>query len=360
MISNLNNLIFIFSIAIILSLIIAKLLIILAHKFNILDQPLLPRKIHTKPIPLLGGAGIYLSFLIIVLILWQTDQLLDPRMSLSLIVSFLVASFVLIINGILDDKFNLPPQLSIIGPILAILIVMIGGLKIGYITNPFGGVLYLETIFGSYKALAGLFSAVITFLWLLGITYTTKLLDGIDGLTSSIGLIASLIIFLVSLSWDVVGSTTSLLALSLAGAIGGFLILNWYPAKIFLGEGGSTFIGFSLGVLAIISGSKIATALLVMGFPLLDIFWVIARRIKNGQPIWAGDNQHLHFRLLSTGLSQRQIVIFLSTISLCFGLVSIFFTTKTKIGALLILLALMFVLSSWLDYKLKKTDEMVN
>jgi len=197
----------------------------------------------------------------------------------------------------------------------------------------------------------------ITFLWLMGITYTTKLLDGVDGLTSSIGLIASLVIFITSLSWDVVGSTTSLLSISLAGAIFGFLILNWHPAKIFLGESGSTFIGFSLGVLAIISGSKIATALLVMGLPLLDIFWVVIKRLKRRKAFWKGDNEHLHFRLLTAGLSQRQVVLFISMIALAFGLVSIFFTTKTKIGALLLLLLFMFLLSSWLNYRLKSTNE---
>ncbi|MBT4850355.1 undecaprenyl/decaprenyl-phosphate alpha-N-acetylglucosaminyl 1-phosphate transferase, partial [Candidatus Parcubacteria bacterium] len=161
----------------------------------------------------------------------------------------------------------------------------------------------------------------------------------------------------VSLSWDVVGSTTSLLALVLGGAIFGFLIWNWHPAKIFLGEGGSTFIGFALGVLAIISGSKIATALLVMGLPVLDIIWVIIARLRQKKAFWRGDNQHLHFRLLKAGFSQKQIVFFLSAISLSFGVISIFFTTKIKIIALIFLLVFMFLVSYWLNYKLKKTYE---
>jgi len=162
---------------------------------------------------------------------------------------------------------------------------------------------------------------------------------------------------MVSLSWDVIGSTTSILSLILAGSIFGFLILNWHPAKIFLGEGGSTFIGFSLAVLSIISGSKIATALLVMGLPLLDILVVIVKRICLRKPIWKGDKEHLHFRLLRSGFSHRQIVLFFSTISLSFGLVSIFFTTKIKISALLLLLSLMILLTIWLNIKLKKYEE---
>jgi len=220
--------------------------------------------------------------------------------------------------------------------------------------------LYLNNVFSSIFSWQGAdysfawLSIIITFLWLLATTYTTKLLDGIDGLTSSIGLVASLVIFVVSLSWDVVGSTTSILSLALAGSILGFLFFNWYPAKIFLGEGGSTFIGFSLGVLAIISGSKIATAILVMGLPLLDIIWVIARRVKAKRPIWRGDKNHLHFRLLDAGLSQRQVVIFFSIISLLFGLLSIIFTTKAKIGALIVVIVLMFIVSTWLNYRLKQ------
>jgi len=242
------------------------------------------------------------------------------------------------INGYLDDKYSLAPKISIGGPILASLIVIVGGLKIAYITNPSGGVLYLDGLFNwDFIGLA------ITFLWLMGITYTTKLLDGIDGLTSSIGLIASLVIFGVSMSWDVAGSSTSLLSLALAGSILGFLIFNWHPAKIFLGEAGSTFIGFALGVLSIISGSKIATALLVMGLPVLDIFWVIIKRIKRGQVFWHSDQEHLHFRLLKSGFSQKQIVLFLSAVSLSFGIISIFFTTKIKISALLIVIILMII-----------------
>jgi UDP-N-acetylmuramyl pentapeptide phosphotransferase/UDP-N-acetylglucosamine-1-phosphate transferase len=124
-----------------------------------------------------------------------------------------------------------------------------------------------------------------------------------------------------------------------------------------LGEGGSTFIGFALGVLSIISGSKIATALLVMGLPVLDILWVIIRRIKNKRPIYQGDNEHLHFRLMRAGLNQKQTVLFMSFVSLCFGFVSILFTTKAKIGALVIVIVLMFILSSFLNYKLKETNE---
>ena len=359
---NLSRFIFTFILAVLLGALFTKIFIYLANRFKILDYPRATRKIHNQPMPLLGGVAIYLSFLTVIILMWQNHQLLDSRLSGTMIVWFLLAGLVLVINGIIDDKWSLPAYLTIWGPIIASILVIIGGLKITYITNPEGGILYLNSVFSSIFNWQGAdysfawLSIIITFLWLLGTTYTTKLLDGIDGLTSSIGLVASLVIFVLSLSWDVVGSTTSILSLALAGSILGFLFFNWYPAKIFLGEGGSTLIGFSLGVLSIISGSKIATAILVMGLPLLDIIWVIARRIKSKRPIWQGDKNHLHFRLLDAGLSQRQVVFFFSIISLLFGLLSIIFTTKAKIGALVVVIILMFIVSTWLNYRLKQNN----
>lgn len=352
---NIPKFFLVFVIALILSWLFSKLIIHLAYRFNILDRPGEERKIHQAPVPLMGGLAIYLAFFLTIAILWQQKLLVDGRVELSVISWFLLAGFILMVNGYLDDKYSLTPKISIIGPILASLLVIIGGLKISYITNPMGGVLYLDNI-----TAWNVIGSLLTFLWLMGITYTTKLLDGIDGLTSSIGFIASLVIFGVSINWDVVGSSTSLLSLALAGAIAGFLFFNWHPAKIFLGEGGSTFIGFGLGVLSIVSGSKIATALLVMGLPVLDIFWVIIKRIKHGQPIWHGDQEHLHFRMLKSGFSQKQIVLFLSLVSLAFGIISIFFTTKIKIGALLIVFILMIILSSWLNYRLKEKYEKIS
>ena len=351
--ANYNIFIFVFLISGLLSFIITKLVIILAKRWNIIDQPQGGRKIHSRATPLLGGLAIYLALAITAFVLWQNNLLFDFRVDQQVVFWFFVAGLLLVINGILDDKYRLPAKFSIWGPILAAVIVILAGLKISYITHPDGGVLYLDNFVNNGWLWV---SGLLTFAWLMAMTYTTKLLDGIDGLASSIGLIAALIIFAVSLSWDVSGSTTSLLVLGFAGALLGFLIWNWHPAKIFLGEGGSTLIGFTLGVLAIISGSKIATALLVMGLPILDIIWVILRRMRQKKAIWRGDSGHLHFRLLRAGFSQQQIVFFLGFISLLFGLVSIMFTTRAKIGALAILLAIMFLLTYWLNFKTKQNE----
>ena len=291
----------------VLSLVFTFFYIWLAKKTNFVDDPKSnSRKIHAKPIPLGGGVAIFLAVFILVAILAKQGLLIDNKIAPQILLGLLVSGLVLIVSGLLDDKLSLKPWQSLLGPIIAIVIIMSCGLHINYVTNPLGGILYIDKIWFGY------FSLMLTFLWLLGMTYTTKLLDGIDGLASSICLISSTMIFIVSLTWDVRYSTTSFLSLALAGSLLGFLVWNWHPAKVFLGEGGSTFIGFSLGVLAIISGRRMATALLDKGAQIIDVVLVIGRRLKKKKQFWQGDNEHLHFKLRQIGLSQPQIVLFLS------------------------------------------------
>jgi UDP-GlcNAc:undecaprenyl-phosphate GlcNAc-1-phosphate transferase len=145
------------------------------------------------------------------------------------------------------------------------------------------------------------------------------------------------------------------LCLIFGGCALGFLIWNFYPAKIFLGEGGSTFLGFMLGVLAIISGAKIATTLLIMGIPILDVLWVIIRRIfKEKKSPFLADKKHLHFRLLDAGLNQRQAVLFLYLLTLLFGASAIFQKTLGKLVTLGILIIVMMFLGWWVIKRYKK------
>ena len=337
-----------FGVGLLLTLIFTPLVKKLAIKLNIVDQPS-PRKIHVQPVPLLGGTAIFFSFALTTLLFLFLGYVTDVKISATQIYAILTAGLILIFGGYLDDKFNLKPTRQFIFPLIAIFIVLLGGLKIQFITNPFGGVLEFSTTVGII--LAGL--------WLLGMIYTTKFLDGLDGLVSGITTISAIIIFIVSLYWDVPSSGTSTLALILAGCTLGFLYFNWHPAKIFLGEGGSVFCGFILGVLAIISGSKIATALLIMGIPILDVLWVIVRRLWQNQSPTSPDRKHLHFRLLDIGMSQRQAVLFLYFITGIFGLASLFLHTKGKILALAILITIMIMLAIGLVaiYKSKRKNE---
>lgn len=335
----------------------------LACHYKIFDFPNLPRKIHKKNIPLLGGLAVFLGFsLVLVYFTLFTDQILGGYMLAKHVFGLLLAGAILIFGGILDDKFNLKPYFQFIFPVLAVLVIIASGIGISYISNPFGQAFDLEQVkikifhINQIPYHLVLWSDLFTFFWLLGMIYTTKFLDGLDGLVSGITVIGSVILFFLSLNPNVMQPETALICIILAGSALGFLFWNFYPAKIFLGEGGSTFFGFTLGTLAIISGGKIATALLIMGIPILDAAWVILRRLFRKKSPFIADKKHLHFRLLDIGFHQRDVVLFLWFLSLSFGSLALLFQGKAKIFALGVLVIVMILLALLLImiYKRKK------
>jgi UDP-GlcNAc:undecaprenyl-phosphate GlcNAc-1-phosphate transferase len=317
----------------------------LALWWKIIDKPNEVRKIHKKPTPLLGGLAIFLSFFgVLAYYVFFTDKILGVEIVVKNLIGVFLGGALLMIGGFLDDKFKLAPKYQIIWPTLATIIVVASGVGITQITNPLGGLLHLDTwqriIFWwngiPYKItiLADLF----TFVWLMGMMYTTKFLDGLDGLVSGVSTIGAIIIFFVSLMAEVAQPGTAMISIIFAGACAGFLVWNFNPAKIFIGEGGSLFTGFILGVLSIIAGGKIATTLLIMGLPILDAAIVIIRRIvKNRRGLFSADQKHLHFRLLDAGLSHRQTVLSLYFVTLAFGTSTLFLKSGGKVFALVVL-----------------------
>lgn len=316
------------------------------------------RKIHTTPVPLLGGLAVFGGFAITSIFLWNilTAGYLLPKHLFGL----LLGGVVLMIGGVWDDVKNLKPAKQIIFPIIACLIVVASGVDIHEITNPFAGTISLEAISWSiftwrdipYRIV--LWADLFGILWLLSTTYATKFLDGLDGLVAGVTAIGASAIAVLSYRAPVLQPETALVALCLAGASLGFLIWNRYPAKIFLGESGSLFCGFALGVLAIISGGKIAIALLVLGVPLLDAAWVIFKRLRTGHSPFAGDSEHLHQRLFKLGLTQKQVAWILYVVTAGFGYVGLFLQGKEKVWALaLLLLVLLFLggVAVWFQHK---------
>ena len=329
---------FIFVATLALSLFLTFIVKKIAERLQIVDEPSgenWRRKIHTRAIPLLGGSAVFLSYFSILFLF--SDKFLSGNLMFNHLLGFFVGALVIIIGGILDDKYNLAPQKQIIFPLLAVIAVICGGVEITKITNPFGGYLNLQSLFFiSPLLIAG---------WLLGMMYTTKLLDGVDGLVSGVSAIGGFIIFLFTLTTRYYQPDIAFAAIAFMAACLGFLIFNWHPARIFLGEGGSLLLGYVLGVLAIISGGKIAIALLVMGIPILDVVWTIIRRVAMGKnPFRFSDRQHLHHRLLNLGFSQRQTVLIFYLFSLVFGLSGLFLQSRGKLLALTGLLVLMFFL----------------
>jgi len=333
-----------FGLALFLSLALVPVLKIIATKYNIVDQPGAVRKIHKTPIPLLGGTAVFLVFFIVLALFGQ--RLVAGDLNLGHWLGFFVGSLILIIGGIIDDKNNLSPKQQFIFPILAIVAVLLGGVEIAKLSNPFGGIINIVWL-----------SPLLIFGWLLGMMYTTKLLDGVDGLVSGVSFIGVTVIFLFTLTSKYYQPDIALASAALAGAILGFLFYNFNPASIFLGEGGSLFLGFALGVLAIISGGKIAIALLVMGIPILDVAWTIFRRLLSGKnPFKSADKKHLHHRLLALGLSQKQTVFIFYAFSAGFGILALFLQSRGKLmalGLLVLLMLLAVIIFSLFDRKKK-------
>jgi UDP-GlcNAc:undecaprenyl-phosphate GlcNAc-1-phosphate transferase len=325
-----------------------------ARKRGVVDAPDGGRKLHSGPTPLWGGLALWLALVVVGIPAWRAGLLTDVKIGNGQLLGILIASLLLVVGGMWDDAKGLKPWRQFLFPAAAVLMSLAAGIGVQYITNPFiagtgpygRALLYISPWVGS----------AITGVWLLGMTYTTKLLDGLDGLVTGVGAIGALILFMVSLYWDAPLSGTSFLALIVTGVCLGFLMYNMHPASVFLGEGGSTLIGFLLGVLAIISGAKIAAALLIMGIPILDVAWIIVRRLFfERRSVAAADRKHLHFRLLDAGLTQRQAVLVLWCMTAVFGTSSIFLQSQQKVMALAVLVLVMVALALILVVRHKRT-----
>ncbi len=301
----------------------------LVHKLNF----------PAKRIPRWGGGVIILVFILVLLL---TPELVIERPLKGVI----IASLVILVVGIWDDIKKLKALPQFLTQIIVAFIIILAGVRIDYITNPFGGAIRLDqlqfTVYGlQFTALGSLF----IILWIVGMINIMNWLDGIDGLAGGISIIGATTLFFLSISHLVNQPPIGILCMILAGATLGFLVYNFPPAKIFVGSSGSMFLGFMLGALAIFSGGKIATALLVMGFPVLDGFWVIIQRLKARVSPFKGDKRHLHYKLLNLGLTQRQIVLLLYFVCALFGAVALSVQTLGKLIAISCLVGLMITIA---------------
>jgi UDP-GlcNAc:undecaprenyl-phosphate GlcNAc-1-phosphate transferase len=218
--------------------------------------------------------------------------------------------------GAIDDRFDLRARWQFLGQLgLAGLVVMLG-IEVGAIANPFGPR-------GELIQFEGLFAAGFTVFWIVGMINSVNFIDGLDGLSSGIALIAALT--LGALSLTPVGGPPAVagLCVILAGALLGFLRWNFHPASVFTGSAGTMFIGFTLAMLAILGTAKVAVALLVLGVPIIDTFWTVVRRLLAGRSPVSPDRGHIHHRLLDLGLSHRQTVLLIYGIGSVLGVISL-------------------------------------
>ncbi len=312
----------------------------LAFKAGAIDIPKDERRMHSKPIALMGGAAIIAGFMVAVLFDLITVPGILP-LSKELL-GLLAGISVIALMGILDDILTLGSKAKLAFQLVAALsVVLISGTRIAVVTNPFGSSAYLE--------LSPYISYPLTILWIVGVTNAINLIDGLDGLAAGVSSISSLSLFFVSiLRVDLelpIAIYTAIITAALAGSTLGFLPFNFNPAKIFMGETGSAFLGFTLGVISIQGALKsyaaisIAIPLLVLGLPLFDTLFAIIRRIGSGKPIMQADRGHLHHRLIDMGLSQRQSVVIMYTASGALGLCAIVLADRGAISAIILLLA---------------------
>ncbi len=303
------------------------LVIKIAYKLGAVDQPD-HRKVHQHTMPRLGGMAIYLSFLVCMLFYIGAK---GPFIGL------IIGASIIFMVGMLDDIYQISPWVKLLGQCAAAAAAIYFGVMVEFLTNPFDGLLNL-----------GYFSIPLTFIWIVGVSNAINLIDGLDGLAGGVSAIAAITMGIVALFQGQV--PVAVAAFILAAGIAGFLPYNFYPAKTFMGDGGSNFLGFVLACIAILGTAKSAALIslfipiVILGIPILDTFFAILRRIHKQAPIFKPDKDHLHHRLMALGMSHRRSVFTIYLISAFFSTVAITLTFITDPKAMLALGLLLLII----------------
>lgn len=304
-------------------------------RWGILDDP--QKYGHKrKPIPHPGGIAPVLSFLIALVLFFPLEEKFIG-LFVGLLIIFLVSFW--------DDRRHLPAWFRLCMHVLAAIAVVLFGLQIEYLGNPFGDTLELESVFF-------LLPSIITVIWLVGFANVLNWLDGVPGLSAASAMAAGVFLGMLSLTPLVSQTEVARLSFVFAASAAGFLLFNIHPPKMLLGDTGAMFFGFFLAALSVFSGGKMATVFIVLALPMLDAVYVIFRRILAGKnPLKGKDNLHLHDRLMQLGFSNREILLLFFSLSVLLGWLSLQLQTQGKI-VLIICLGILFLIFSWLLEKL--------
>ncbi|MBS4213127.1 glycosyltransferase family 4 protein [Neobacillus rhizophilus] len=316
----------------------------LAFKIGATDKPN-QRKVHQKIMPRLGGLAIYISFLIGIFVIQPNESfnlhLINPDGHVHL--ALILGSLIIILTGAIDDVKEISPKVKLLGQILASLVIIIyGNIKVEFINLPFGG--------GQLDF--GIFSIPFTMVWIVGITNAINLIDGLDGLAGGVSSIA--LFSIAGIAFITGNPYVTIVALIAAVSTLGFLVYNFHPAKIFMGDTGALFLGFLISVLSLL-GLKSVTVMslvipvIILGVPVSDTFFAIIRRLVNKQPLSAPDKSHLHHCLLKAGYSHRQTVLMIYAMSAVFGLAGFIFSQATIRGSVIILLTILIIIEIFVE-----------
>ncbi len=303
----------------------------IAYRVGAIDQPE-KRKVHVQAMPRMGGLAIFIAFLLCMVFIVKVS---GPFQGI------IYGTVIIFIVGLLDDIFQLSAWIKLIGQIIAAAVAIHFGVVVHFVTNPFDGMLSL-----------GFLSLPITFLWIVGISNAINLIDGLDGLAAGVSSIAASTMGIVAL---LQGQTmVAIVAFVLVAAILGFLPYNFHPARTFMGDSGSNFLGFTLACLAVTGMAKGAAIIsllmpiVILGIPIFDTCFAIIRRINKKAPIFEPDKDHLHHRLMKIGFSHRSTVLLIYGISAFFGVVAVVLTllNSPKATLLLALLLLLVIIGA--------------
>jgi UDP-GlcNAc:undecaprenyl-phosphate GlcNAc-1-phosphate transferase len=329
-----------FGAALFLSLALTPVAARLAVRAGCVDRPG-GRKIHARNIPYFGGLAVFLSFISVLLVVYRLMP--APEAAVGRIIPvFLLGGTVVLVTGLIDDFRPTRPLFKLAGQVIAGSIPAVLGIRIEFLTNPLGGDLYFGPLTGG----------ILTVIWVVSVINAINLIDGLDGLASGVTLISAISLFAVAgYRMDTVGMMVTVI---LAGACLGFLRYNFFPARIFLGDAGSMFLGFTLAVVGIQGLQKGATVtalmipLAALGVPVLDTIMAVIRRSKVKANIFAADGEHLHHRLVRLGIREKNVVLLVYFFSVHLGMTAFVLTLIPPESSLMILILIAMGIILWI------------
>jgi UDP-GlcNAc:undecaprenyl-phosphate GlcNAc-1-phosphate transferase len=311
----------------------------MAIRYGAIDQPD-ERRVNKRPVPRGGGVAVAIAFISITLAMLALNAVVEfvvipPNVQLTELVGLLLGGALATAFGVIDDALDLRARWQFAGQLGLALFAIAMGYVVDFIENPVGtGIIRL----------AGPVAIGFSVLWIAGMINSINFIDGLDGLSSGIGLIAAVTLGVISLTPQVGQPFIAVLCFALAGSLLGFLRWNFHPATIFVGTSGVMFLGYTLALLSILGIAKVAVAMLVLGVPIIDAFWIIVRRLAQRRSPFSPDRGHLHHRLLDVGLSHRQTVLLIYAICIALALIAVFATGAQLYAFLGVFVASGFVL----------------
>jgi UDP-GlcNAc:undecaprenyl-phosphate/decaprenyl-phosphate GlcNAc-1-phosphate transferase len=316
----------------VLSFLLTPLAIRFAPQIGAIDTPGDARRVHAQPIPRTGGLAVATAFVVVGALGLAINEALgfapplravrEPQV-IALFAGVAVGAGL----GYVDDRFALRARWQLAGQLLLAAIAILGGILITFMANPLGG---------DPLRFAGPAAMAVTTLWIVGMLNSANFVDGLDGLLGGIAIIAAVTLGVVSLIGPSVQPFVAVLCALLAGSLLGFLPYNFHPARVFIGTAGVFAVGYALAVLSILGTAKVLVALLVLGVPIIDTFWIIIRRVLERRSPFSADRGHFHHRLLDLGLSHRQVVLLIYGVCVVLAFLALGLSGRGQISAFVI------------------------